>query len=276
MMTIVIVVCVALMGNAMVAQGQELLNNPGFEDGVTLGSGLSGWNFDSPLDNFHEIVATNPPAGPAPGGGTYSLRYDIGDPSSGVNRYADTGQGTPPHLGPLLSLNGKGNAVIGASVYMDEVIGDSNADNTVAALVVRFHDSTGQVRANINWHWDNLPATTTQIQHGGATQQLNLHIAMPTRDAWDTISENAKDLIDTHFPKGDGSGSWWTDVGGNFGNVMTDVSFQWHARVLNGDGSDPRKVDGWADNFSLVAVPEPMTMSLLALGALGMLRRKRS
>jgi hypothetical protein len=62
----------------------------------------------------------------------------------------------------------------------------------------------------------------------------------------------------------------------------TDSVKHEYTALVTGTGSDTVKLGAWGfnwwlglDNVSLTPVPEPVTMSMLALGGLALLRRKR-
>jgi len=248
LMTIVIVLC----ASAMFAQANLLVNGD-FETGD-----LTGYNTDLQFGGGF-VGSVN---GNNVNGGNYSWQFDTN--TSATNHYGNIEQGGPSHLSAPIPVPNS-NPEVSADVL---VTGQGGANQ--AAVMIEMYNAAGDWVGLTYWAFGGGPTSWGQGIHGGPDGPLAVivHNMSGSNGSWTTVGANLPTLYESTFPTGT-PGQRWGDMG------VTGVRFLFQTWAAN-SGSLTEYVQGHADNFSLTDVPEPMTMSLLALGALGILRRKRS
>jgi hypothetical protein len=237
------------------ALGGELVN------GAQFGSGLVGNGLQ--LDGLDDYVNITAPGGAAPAAlavptqGTISMWFKF-------DRTTENGE-----IFPLFYL-GDGVDDARASSLLIEV-GHGNAGNTRLYFTVRATDA--------------LPSPPTQCFDSGIFNHLSpnewYHFAAVVGPGGNTGYLNGQELTDRNYNFGDEHDT-------DFLVDVANPNVAWIGSVLNdpyGDQFFPGKIDEvliydrvWSGSEVLdyynATVPEPVTMSLLALGGLALLRRR--
>jgi len=247
--TIVMVVCLS----AMVAQGQNLFTNGDFETGD-----LTAYNTDLQAGGVNFGVVP----GSVPGkGGNHLYNFDTG--INTIPHYGNLHQGGQPGHQPKIPLPNN-NPHFSADIFTNtDAVGPSQA-----APMLQMYNAADELRALVYWGFGGGPTSWgTGIHNVSGVEQATIAVNMSgSNGAWTHIDENIPDMMESYFPTGT-PGQRWADLG---------IVSVWFTFQTWGAENTTSQVSGWADNFVLTDVPEPATMSLLALGAIGMLRRKRS
>ena len=244
---IVIVLC----ASAMVAQANLIVNGD-FETGD-----LTGYNTDLQASGvFFGVTTNNVPAG----SGTYTYEFDTG--ASVNNHYGNLHQGGQPGHQPRIPLPNSNPH------FSADVLCTSQSGSNQAAPMLQMYNAAGDWVALIYWSWGGGPTSWGTGIHGGPDGPLAViaNNMSGSNGQWTHIDADVPALYESYFPTGT-PGQRWAD----FGVESVWFTFQTWAAT---DGTS--SVAGFADNFVLTDVPEPMTLSLLALGMVGILRRKRS
>lgn len=248
--TIVMVVCLS----AMVAQGQNLFTNGDFETGD-----LTAYNTDLQAGGVSFGVVP----GSVPGkGGNHLYHFDTG--INTIPHYGNLHQGGQPGHQPKIPLPNS-NPHFSADVFANtDAVGPSQA-----APQLQFYNGAGDWVGLVYWGFGGGPTSwgTGIHNHAGAQLAVIQINKASSNGAWTHIDADIPAMYESYFPMSSGVGDRWAGMG------VESVWFTFQTWAAENTTS---KVSGWADNFVLTDVPEPATMSLLALGAIGMLRRKRS
>ena len=238
-MTIVILVCAC----AMIAQA-NLLTNGDFETGDT-----TGWVVDAPA----MTVAAVDTVRPEPSGGSYSLHADM--PGNDANRYFNLGQNGIAVALPVLSYDWYLESVTGTPANTSVQLQFFNASMVQKAFIYYWCGDG-------SWNWG-----TSGPGGGGDYHKISAYQGQVTGQ-WNHLEANIPADFDAEF----GAGTW-----ASFGIVEANMMIQTWGTNAHPNPEIKSSIIVYTDNVSLTEIPEPMTMSLLAMGIVGtILRRRRS